>query len=422
MTKLTIQWDEARINSWPIERYGKEQMRPGLATTSSFFSPFRALFADKKIFIIGGTNGKGQTSRYLDALLRAQGKSTALWTSPHLFTVRERLVQNGKSISIEELGALYLQVSEDLRSLNFSYYEFLFACFCVWAQQLGNITDIILEVGLGGRLDTVNHFDGHLLAITSIGRDHTEILGNSYQQILAEKIAISRRHHPLVTSLELRYLRQQVQSYCQRHEIDWYDLFATNIITPQCTFEEKNRKMAMSMAFLATGASSLPKYDDHYWQQHIPVLPIGERMEELTIGRIHFIFIGTHNLAGLRELLRIRHIYGQVLVAFSLRPHWEWSGMVTLLTRTWKKWPVIFTTFDHPKAWPLAIAQGWGEWAQSQQENFSWSANWKSVIHEIIEQDQPQTILATGSNYFVGEVQKFLITNYDRIYLKGSQC
>ncbi len=390
-------------------------MRPGLDASAAFFAPFRTLFADKKIITIGGTNGKGQTCRWLDSILRSQGVSTALWTSPHYRTVRERFVQNGRNISVEELGNLYLQVAANLQTSHFTYYEFLFACFCIWVQQHGNITHLILEVGLGGRLDAVNHFHPELTAITSISRDHTEILGTRYEQIWAEKISIARPFHRLVTSFELHYLRQLTQQYCQQQHIHWHDLFAEQIVRPVANFPERNTKMAWALAALAGAHSQLPQFDDPFWQQQIPTVSMGERLEQLTIGKINFIFIGTHNLEGVRALLRLDQNYGQVLLAFSQRPQWELAAMLKLLTCHWRHWPVNLTSFNHGKALDSALAQNWGEWAQSRQKNFRWRANWKSVIDEIIQEENPQTVLATGSNYFVGEVQMYLTSHFHGI-------
>ena len=172
---------------------GVEKLRPYLEA----FSPHI-----KKLCIVAGTNGKGETVAALTQTLQSQGISVASWSSPHLQTVRERVLLNGEMFSEK----LWLEQIEQLKGDvdKLSYYEFLFILFWRLIESSDSWPEvIILEVGLGGRLDAVNYFDADLVLIPSISRDHQEYLGQSYREILAEKLAVTRQSSHLITAFQV---------------------------------------------------------------------------------------------------------------------------------------------------------------------------------------------------------------------------
>lgn len=142
--------------------------------------------------LVGGTNGKGSTSAVLERILRSAGYRTGLYTSPHLVRFEERIRVGGRVISGPKLQALcarLLPLSEKQRS---SFFE------CATAIALRHFADegveiAVLEVGMGGRLDSTNVVDPRLSVITGIGLDHMEFLGETLERIAFEKAGISRR-------------------------------------------------------------------------------------------------------------------------------------------------------------------------------------------------------------------------------------
>jgi dihydrofolate synthase/folylpolyglutamate synthase len=156
--------------------------------------------------LIAGTNGKGSTAATLSSILIAAGYRTALYTSPHLVRVNERIQINGAQISDEDFARLYFQVYESARRLVESadlphppsFFEVLTAvAFLHFAEQKADIA--ILEVGLGGRLDATNIVDPLLSIITDIALDHQDYLGDTITEITREKAGILRPSGTLIT-------------------------------------------------------------------------------------------------------------------------------------------------------------------------------------------------------------------------------
>jgi dihydrofolate synthase/folylpolyglutamate synthase len=163
---------------------------------------------------IAGTNGKGSTALYLANILQAHGVSTGLFTSPHLVSVRERFKINGKIISQCELDSLLLQVWNAAKTAKIepSYFETLTAVAFLWFKKK-RVGVAVLEAGLGGRLDSTKIANGHITAITSIGLDHTELLGDTKEKILKEKLGILKKG----TTLVLGNLPKGLISKCPPH-------------------------------------------------------------------------------------------------------------------------------------------------------------------------------------------------------------
>jgi dihydrofolate synthase / folylpolyglutamate synthase len=144
---------------------------------------------------ITGTNGKTSTARMTDALLRARGLRTGRFTSPHLVSIRERIVVDGAPISPERFVAAYDEVIpyvtlvDERHPVAMSFFEVLTGmAFAVFADTPVDV--MILEVGVGGRLDCTNVADGVVAVITPISLDHTRLLGSTVEEIAAEKAGI----------------------------------------------------------------------------------------------------------------------------------------------------------------------------------------------------------------------------------------
>jgi len=163
---------------------------------------------------IAGTNGKGSTAFYLANILQAHGVSTGLFTSPHLVSVRERFKVNGKIISQSELDSLLLQVLDaaKIARVEPSYFETLTTTAFLWFKKK-RVRIAVLEAGLGGRLDSTKIAKGCIAGITSIGLDHTELLGCTKEKILKEKLGILKKGSTLV----LGNLPKELISKCPPH-------------------------------------------------------------------------------------------------------------------------------------------------------------------------------------------------------------
>ncbi len=147
----------------------------------------------RKVLHVAGTNGKGSVCAYMQAILLFEGKRVGFFTSPHLVKLNERIRINGKDIDDDTFCRIFAkvrQVAEELEKEGLehpSYFEFLYGMGML-AFEENDAEYIVLETGLGGRLDATNSFEHPFLSvITSIGLDHTEILGDTIEKIAGEK-------------------------------------------------------------------------------------------------------------------------------------------------------------------------------------------------------------------------------------------
>ncbi|MGD8566475.1 MAG: bifunctional tetrahydrofolate synthase/dihydrofolate synthase [Gammaproteobacteria bacterium] len=150
-----------------------------------------------KIISVAGTNGKGSCVAMLDAIYRAAGYNVGAYTSPHIKRYNERVVVNGQPVSDNALCDMFERVDQSRQDVSLTYFEFgTLAAIGLFYQAQVDV--VILEVGLGGRLDAVNIMDADVALISSIGLDHEAWLGNSREAVALEKAGIARAHHPVV--------------------------------------------------------------------------------------------------------------------------------------------------------------------------------------------------------------------------------
>lgn len=146
---------------------------------------------------VGGTNGKGSVSHTLAAILQQAGFKTGLHTSPHLFDFRERIKINGQVCSETFVVDFVEKMQPSIQEIEPSFFELTVAMAFEWFAV--NEVDIaIIEVGLGGRLDSTNIIHPELSIITNIGWDHMHLLGNTLEQIAFEKAGIIKPHTPVI--------------------------------------------------------------------------------------------------------------------------------------------------------------------------------------------------------------------------------
>ena len=151
------------------------------------------------VFVVGGTNGKGSTCAMLEAILRAAGYRTGLYTSPHLLRYNERVRIAGAEAPDEALAEGFAAVEAARGEVPLTYFEFgTLAAAWLFAREKPDV--LVLEVGLGGRLDAVNVFDADCAVLTSIGIDHVEYLGGTREAIGREKAGIFRAGRPAVVA------------------------------------------------------------------------------------------------------------------------------------------------------------------------------------------------------------------------------
>ena len=196
----TFTYEEAAAYIEEIPKFTKKHT---LEHTKTFLKRLGNPAADRKIVHVAGTNGKGSVCAYLQAILMAEGKRTGFFTSPHLVSVNERIRVDNIQIDNETFLKVFRKVLKIVRQMvedgieHPSYFEFLFG-MGMTAFAATDVEYIILETGLGGRLDATNAIDNPALAIiTSISLDHTAILGDTIEKIAGEKAGIIKPGVPV---------------------------------------------------------------------------------------------------------------------------------------------------------------------------------------------------------------------------------
>ena len=158
-----------------------------------------ALRFDCPVFTVAGTNGKGSTCAMLEAILQQAGFRTGVYTSPHLVRFEERCRIRGEAVDASELIAACARVEGARGDIALTYFEFTTLAILDVLARAG-LDAVVLEVGLGGRLDAVNLIDTDCAIITSVDIDHAELLGDTREQIGLEKAGILRTGRPAIVS------------------------------------------------------------------------------------------------------------------------------------------------------------------------------------------------------------------------------
>jgi dihydrofolate synthase / folylpolyglutamate synthase len=179
--------------------HGKGAIKPGLQNTIKFCQELGNPHEKFKSVHVGGTNGKGSTSHMLAAILQKAGYKTGLYTSPHLRDFRERIRINGEMIAEMEVIQFVEAHQQYIEKLEPSFFEVTVALAFEYFSA-NQVEVAIIEVGLGGRLDSTNMIHPELCVISNIGYDHMNILGNSLNEIAFEKAGIIKHNVPVIIS------------------------------------------------------------------------------------------------------------------------------------------------------------------------------------------------------------------------------
>ncbi|MCM1489996.1 MAG: bifunctional folylpolyglutamate synthase/dihydrofolate synthase [Muribaculum sp.] len=204
----TLEWLFQQLPMF--SRTGGAAYKPGLKTSQDIDAHFGHPHEKFKSIHIGGTNGKGSTSHTIAAILQSQGYKTGLYTSPHLVDFRERIRVNGKMIPKEDV----IDFVERYRTSGYeghpSFFELtMMMAFDYFAKE--KVDYAVIEVGMGGRLDSTNIITPILSVITNISKDHTQFLGNTLEAIAAEKAGIIKAGVPAVVGEAKDSIREVFQ-------------------------------------------------------------------------------------------------------------------------------------------------------------------------------------------------------------------
>lgn len=200
--------------AWLYSRVDFERMSPSLTASDFKLDRMRNLLEhlgnpqnSVPVVHIAGTKGKGSTAAFITAILRDSGYRVGLFTSPHIERFEERVQVSGQQISeggltslVRELASVAQEIDAAGQGLSPTFFELTTALAWLWFREC-KVDIAVLEVGLGGRLDSTNICNPEVSVITTISRDHTHILGSRLSEIAAEKAGIIKQGIPVVTGV-----------------------------------------------------------------------------------------------------------------------------------------------------------------------------------------------------------------------------
>lgn len=196
-----MNYSEALAWLYSLQRFG---IKLGLENIRRLIAELEVDLGNARVVHVAGTNGKGSVCAIIDSICRAAKYRTGLFTSPHLVTFRERIRVNGKMISEDEVASSLTSIRELVRDWepHPTFFEIATALALKYFTEQ-KIDIVVLETGLGGRLDATNAAQSNVSVLTPIAFDHEEWLGDSIAKIASEKAGIIKRQTPVVSAPQL---------------------------------------------------------------------------------------------------------------------------------------------------------------------------------------------------------------------------
>ena len=372
------------------------------------------------IIHVTGTNGKGSTIAFMRELFVAHGKKVGTFTSPHIISIHDRICINGQPIAEEDFIRIANQVKEMEKTLlethdQLSFFELLTLIALLYFKEQG-VDIVLLEVGIGGLLDTTNVVTGEIAVITSIGLDHQETLGDSLEEIAEQKAGIFKAGKKAV----IAKLAPEAKLVCQKRARE----LAVELYQAGQDFTLNARDFSSSLASFSQLEISL----EGVYQQENAALALetfllfmasrGERVEEVLVrralkethwaGRLERIcpqiyLDGAHNLPALTRL--VEFIHGkiqqgyQVHILFGALKRKDYQGMLGYLSKQLPEVELKVTGFDYQ-----------GSLDEKDVVGYDLIPSYGDFIREFEDKANDQDLLfVTGSLYFISEVRGSLV-------------
>ncbi len=221
----------------------------GLEGITRLLQACGVLYPRARVIHVAGTNGKGSTCAFAESVARAAGYSTGLFTSPHLVRFNERIRVNGQEIPDADAARLILKVKSIIEPWETkpTFFELVLAVAMMYFAE--RETDIIvLETGMGGRLDATNAVPKDVAVLTPIGMDHTQYLGDTLYDIAAEKAAIFAWHRPALTAPQQPEAIRAIHTAAQTMDTDY------RVVSEECelplglhgSYQKRNAALALA--------------------------------------------------------------------------------------------------------------------------------------------------------------------------------
>ena len=242
-----VEWLFVQAPNYQID--GKKAYKPGLDNITKLCAFFGNPQDKIKTIHIGGTNGKGSTSNMLASVLQESGYKVGIYNSPHLIDFTERIKVNGENCDKEFVYNFIQKLKKLPADIRPSFFEFTtIMAFEYFAQQ--KVDFAIIEVGLGGRLDSTNIIKPLVSAITNVALDHQNILGNTVEEIATEKAGIIKKNTVIISGDENEKVKSIIIKKAAENNSDWVDATLINVDLSsdlKGNYQQKNIKVVLAL-------------------------------------------------------------------------------------------------------------------------------------------------------------------------------
>ena len=399
-------------------------MVPGLESTRKLCNALGNPERSFKTIHIVGTNGKGSTSYYLAGILQAHGFKTGLFTSPHLVSLRERIRVNDLPINEDDLDRLLLQVKDAAERVQAepTFFEVLtLVSFLYYAEQ--GVDVVAMEAGMGGRLDSTAVACGNIVVLTSIGLEHTEVLGPTESAILKEKMAIveadRRRNKTFVVGGLSKELLAEARSFASEHDAECIaPAIRTDIKLPNLGhhyIENASLSLAAAECFIQGSDRS---YDDALALKMLETRSWAGRMQQLSDknGVVRYILDGAHNSHAVRRLVEtLAEYYPGVKFhcVFGALKDKDVGEMLKLMSPFVSHWHITKTPY--PRFRELDdLKSELSNLGLNVSSEGELSRNYLDQVSVTAFTDNEKVpVLVTGSLYMIGETVQALKEDYE---------
>ena len=389
-----MNYQEALAWLYQTQRFG---IKLGLENIQRLLSILQVPAKKQRIIHVAGTNGKGSVCAMIDAISRAEGYRTGLFTSPHLVTFRERIQVDGEMITEEKVAEGLTAIRQLIRAWDPhpTFFEITTALALVHFKERG-CEVVALETGLGGRLDATNAVEPVVSVITPIGYDHQAWLGNSLEEIAGEKAGIIKARIPVVSAVQEPAAEKIIRARAADcgaplQVID--ESFTTSPVALAGAHQKQNASLAI--AALQHGGIALRETAIAEGLANVSWPARFQRWDERTI------IDGAHNPAGARVLAKTwREQFGgeRATIILAILSDKDHRGICEALAPISAY--VVLTKISGQRATePETLAEVFTTIAPTLQHSIA-----TSIAHALeLARARPDPILLTGSHHFAGE-------------------
>ena len=387
------------LNKLPFyQNSGSVAYKPGLENINKFINKLNLSNNQLKFIHVAGTNGKGSTCSYISSILQESKFKVGIFSSPHYYDYRERIKINNHKIEKGYIISFVKEYKTLVEELELSFFEFSFGlCLSYFSQK--KIDYAIIEVGLGGRLDATNIIEPLISVITNISFDHTEILGNTLEQIAYEKAGIIKEKSQLIVGERNKITDQIFINICKdkSSEIIFVPDITDNIIYSEIDFLNKNIKTSIETC----RAININTLNDKTIKKGIDNVNLNTGMFgrwSLIEANPMVIFDSAHNESGFESIAHqiSKTSFNQIYILLSFV---KGKNIKQLISKLPEESKIYFTSLKNRRAMQLE------EIKLNLSKNITFDEDPKMIFNKIkAEASKEDLILITGSNYIAKEI------------------